>query len=145
MPQISQWGSPFTPDTLTQSQGRAQGRRRLESEIIARNGPAVVIDDDRQPGLSHGSIVAQQLDVELRVIDLPYRVRPESFAPVNQIEALAVYLVASVCQHHQPSWEGPYDSPNNRIARFAFFKRASAIASGRASSRCGRSSSRRCL
>ena len=39
-------GINFTPETLTQSQGRAQGRRRFESEIISGYGPAVVIDDD---------------------------------------------------------------------------------------------------
>jgi hypothetical protein len=115
-------GISFTPDTLTQSQGRAQGGRRFKSEIISRHSTTVIIDDDRQPRLADRAIVAQQLDVELCVIDLPYGVRLESFTPVNQIEALAVRLVAAMSEHQDASGKATYDPPNNGIAGFAFLK-----------------------
>jgi hypothetical protein len=56
------------------------------------------------------------------VIDLPYGVRLESFASVNQVEALAVCLVPAVSEHQQPRGEAAYDPPNHVIARLGFLK-----------------------
>ena len=41
---------------------------------------------------------------------------------MDQIEALAVYLVASVSQNQQTSWEAPDDPTNDRIAGFVLLK-----------------------
>ena len=73
-------------------------------------------------GFPIGPIVAQQLNVELRVIYLPYRVRLESFAPVDQIEALAVRFVAAMSEHQDASGKATYDPPNNGVAGLAFLK-----------------------
>lgn len=72
-----------------------------------------------QQSLVHGPIVAEQLDIQLRVIDLLYGVGLETFASVNQIEAFAVGLVAAMSQRDQSCRKGAYDSPNNSILGFA--------------------------
>ena len=56
------------------------------------------------------------------MIDLPYGVRLESFAPVDQIEALAVRFVAVMSEHQHASGKATYNPPNNGIAGFAFLK-----------------------
>ena len=73
-------------------------------------------------GFGLETILAQQFDVELRVIDLSYGIRLQSLAPVDQIEAFAVCLVAAASQHQQPCWEAPYDPANHRIAGLALLE-----------------------
>lgn len=56
------------------------------------------------------------------MIDLLYGVGLGSFAPMDQIKALAVGPIAPVCQHQQSCWKASYDPANNRIAALALLK-----------------------
>jgi hypothetical protein len=65
------------------------------------------------------TVLAYQLDVKLGVINLPYGVGPERFAPMDQMKTLAVRAVAPLSQHQQSCWEVPYDPATDRMAGYA--------------------------
>ena len=70
----------LAPDRLAEGEGRAHGRRRVETQEIAGDGTAVVVDDHCQPGLARRSLLIKQDDVEERMIGLPHCIRRFGFA-----------------------------------------------------------------
>jgi hypothetical protein len=77
---------------------------------ISSHGAAVVIQDDREPGLLRFAIRADEQNIEWRMIGLPNGIRAGRFAPVNQVECFAVGLRALVGQGQEISWQPADDA-----------------------------------
>lgn len=122
MPQTCQRGSvlrqhPQSGYPLAQRQRRVQDRGRSAREAVGGDRPAVVVEDDREPGLDQATLLVGDPDIERRVIRLPDLVGRGRFAPVEQVELLPVGLAALVGQGDESRVEGAYDGVHRAVAR----------------------------
>src|SRR3954454_18457155 len=72
----------LAPDRLAQRERRLDGRGGLEVEGVSGDGTAVVVDDDRQPGLGGDAVLTDKQNIQERMIRLPDGVGMIGFAAV---------------------------------------------------------------
>jgi hypothetical protein len=107
----------LAPDPLAKSKGGTQRGGWIETEIIACDRAAVVVDHDRQPRPQRGAVLLEQQDVELRMINLPNGVRFRSFAPMHHVKVLAVGSCPLMRQDHQAIRKRTHKSVDRPVAR----------------------------
>jgi hypothetical protein len=93
------------PDRLTQCQCCLNGRRWLEGKEVAGDGPAVVVEHDRQPGAAGIACTIPDEDIQLAMIGLPDRIGCVGLGPINQVERRAVGLRPLVRQRHEGGFQ----------------------------------------
>ena len=109
------------PDRLPECQRRLNSGGGGEEEQIARDGPAVIIEDDGQPGLPWLARAIRHEDVELGVVGLPDGIGPFGLGAMDEVEGFAIGLRTVVGQRHERGFQPtnhPVDGPVRRD-RFA--------------------------
>jgi hypothetical protein len=110
-------GSALAPDRLVQGQGRLDRRGAAEEQRVARRGTAVVVEDDRQPGLPGTPLPVFQHDVEFRVIGLPDGVGTGRLVAVDQVEGVGIGVRPLVGQGPQGRVQGADQVIDGVVAR----------------------------
>ena len=108
------------PDRLAEGQRRLDRRRRPEEEQVAGDRPAVIVEDDGQPGLSRLARVIRHEEVELGVIGLPDGVGPRGLGAMDEVEGIAVCLRPLVSQCHQRRLQRTDHHVDRPVARNRF-------------------------
>ncbi len=87
----------------------------VERERKARNGPAMIVDDDGQPRPVRLPVVAYCPEIKLGVIGLPDLVRALCLSAVDQIVCVAISLLAIDSEGPHILRDGPDDAVNSVI------------------------------
>ncbi len=78
-------GITLAPDRIPQGQGGLERAGRFQTETVARDGPTMVVFDERQPRLDGRAVRCAQMDWEQGVIGLPDFIGALGVAPVKQV------------------------------------------------------------
>ena len=86
-----------------------QGTGRLEGEHVARQGAAIVINDDGQPGFLSLALVIGDHQIEQGMIGLPHLIWRLGLTAVEQIKGLRVDVRALVRERQKRRVHLPYN------------------------------------
>ncbi len=103
-------GIGFPPDGLVQDQRCLRCAGGGKPEEIAGNRPAVVIEDNGEPGSLGFSRIVEDEDWQERVVGLPYVVRRSRLVAVDQVKLLLVRL-RSLMRERRQRRSKPADDP----------------------------------
>ena len=80
------------PDCLAECECRLDRRGSPEEQQKARDGPAVIIEDYGQPGLTWLVQAIRDEDIELGVIGLPDGIWPLCLRATDEVKGIAISL-----------------------------------------------------
>ena len=101
---------------MAQRERRLDRARRRGRERVAGHCPAVVVDDDGEPGAARRAARVRDLHVQHRVVGLPHLVGGRRLAPMHQLVSVAVVDgVADRGPHRRR--HGAHDLGRDRVAR----------------------------